>query len=97
MSYDSLRRNREYMGYGALTGLFRESPAQPPHTYSRDIERLREWQQSNSENNSIQDEIMKYISTTLNALQHVLIYKLTPKFNILKSKCKSITNHMDTA
>ncbi len=46
MSYDSLRRNREYMGYGALTGLFRESPAQPPYTYCRNPERLREWQRS---------------------------------------------------
>ena len=46
MSFESLRRNQEHMGYGALSGLFRVSPVQPSYSYSRDQQRLREWQRA---------------------------------------------------
>eukprot|EP01084_Bolivina_argentea_P099998 179653_1 len=97
MSYESLLQNREHMGYGALTGLFRESPAQPSYTFTRNNQRLRQLKESNAEKNTTQDEILKYIYTAWNSLQHVCIYKITPKLYILQAKCKAIAKHMDAA
>jgi len=98
MSHASLRRNRENMGYGALSGLFRESPAQPRYSYSRNRQRLREWQQSNaSASHSMCDRIKTYLYTSLASCTHLCIYRITPKLHILKARCKSLTRHLDAA
>ena len=45
---------------------------------------------------NMQDKAIKYILTAMNAFQHVLIYRVTPKFTLLKAKCRSITRHIDS-
>jgi len=98
MSHASLRRHRENMGYGALSGLFRDSPAQPRYSYSRNRQRLREWQQSNaSASDSMCDRVKTSLFTALASCAHLCLYHLTPKLHTLKARCKSLTRHIDAA
>jgi len=98
MSYESLRRNQEQMGYGALSGLFRTSPVKPHHSsFSRDQQRLLEWQRANAAKVDNLQKIQIYITTSFGALMHFFIYVVTPKFTTFKARCKAMAKHMDFA